>query len=156
MEHVITYMIVGAVVGMIMYYLNKSASTKTVPIQGDSLNLRLHKLYWYFGMGSIALGIAWFLLPGLTVEDGSGWLIGLLLLLLFGGLGSICVLWYVNHTLSFDSERIESKSVFGKTTSIPWKEIENISFSALSGLLTFEDGLGEKVNVYAYYRVNID
>ena len=46
------------------------------------------------------------------------------------------MLYYKNHRVIFDQNIIKATNIYGKTTEVEWKFIEEIKFSALSGMIT--------------------
>ena len=142
--------ITGILTALIIGYLNKSARKKVRPTLSNHYVLRLHKFYWYFGIGSILLGLVGFIAAGLLVLDANGWVIGLFFLLLFGGLGFLCAIWYINHSIHFNNKMIQTTSVFKKKTVVTWDAISSVEFKATSGLLVFTDIKGQKAKAHQH------
>ena len=147
MENFFLYSIIGGVVSFTIWLLNRQARKKVEPSRGERYELRLNKLYLYLGIVGVNLGILGFTLPVLYEDD---WVSGSLLFLILGGPAFACWLWYVNHGFVFDDTSIEATSVYGKRTAMKWEDIQKISFSTFSGLLTFSDGKGKKVKAHQH------
>lgn len=56
--------------------------------------------------------------------------------LLFSLGGIYLLLYYKNHSVFFDQKTITTTNLYGKTTEVEWKFIEEIKFSSLSGMIT--------------------
>jgi len=64
----------------------------------------------------------------------------------FGGLGTILIMYYQNHILTYNDNKITVQNWRKQTKEITWEEIENIKFSPLSGYLKIY-GLGKKLSI---------
>ncbi|MGJ8661361.1 MAG: hypothetical protein ACSHXL_04940 [Bacteroidota bacterium] len=144
------YALIGVVVTLVISYLNKKVRVQVIPIEGDLFHLRLHKLYYYIGIGSVIFGCVGFILPTVLVETGDGWIVGLFFLLLFGVLGLLCVLLYVNHSFNFNTKHLESSNILAKKKSVLWEDIESIKFNPFSGYIVFRDNKSEKVKAHVH------
>lgn len=149
-EKIIMYGLITIVVAWAMSYLNKQNSKEVKPVEDGAYRLRMNKLYLYAGVGSMLLGLFIFLYLSLFVKDGLG--IGICFLLGFGILGFGCALWYWNHEVIFDSQFIESTSVFNKKTKMNWDEIHKISFGLSSGIITMKDKNNVKVKAHIHLK----
>jgi hypothetical protein len=149
-ENIIVYTLIAILVGWAMSYLKKQNSKEVEPLENGTYRLRMNKLYLYVGVGSMILGLFLFLYLSLFVKDGVG--IAFCLFLGFGILGFGCALWYWNHQVVFDSQFIESTSVFSKTTKMNWDEIHKISFGLSSGIITMKDKNNVKVKAHIHLK----
>jgi hypothetical protein len=70
------------------------------------------------------------------------------MLLLFGGLGLLSVLYFRQHYVLFDDTKVEAGSPFGGTKSLLWSEITKAKFNPSSGLLTLTGQTGDKVKAH--------
>lgn len=148
MEKFLYYGLIGGSISLLMLYLNK-ASGRTIEAVEGVYQLRIHKLYQFIGIVSSVIGSVLLVLP--LIYDGLAALpVALGMFLLFTGLGVPCILWYRNHHLIYNPEKISSKSWLGKSSEIYWKDIKNISFNSLSGLLLIEDARGTKVKAHQH------
>lgn len=129
-EHAITAILIGA---FMAYASSQSTKELSKNIEGKYC-LRLNVSYKWIGMVSIVLGIVAFIAGLLSDEEGI-FMIVFFVLLIFGGLGIILVMWYQNHQLIFDEETISVKSWKGKTETVKWEAIDNIKFSPIMGYL---------------------
>lgn len=149
-ENIIMYGFIAIAVTWVMSYLNKQNSKEVNPLKDGSYRLRINKLYLYFGVGSMVLGLIVFLYLSLFVKDGL--MIGWFFLFGFGILGFGCALWYWNHEVIFDSQGIESTSVFNQTTKMNWDEIHKISFGLSSGIITMKSKNNIKVKAHIHLK----
>lgn len=150
MEKLIKYLIISIVLAVLISYINKQANSKIYPTANNEYRLRLNKLYWYISLLAISFGLLGFIFSGLEIEDGNGWLIGLIFLILFGSLGFICGIWYINHKIKFDPYKIEGISVYGKKSSISWEEINSVKLNPLTGLLIFSNNENKKIKAHIH------
>ncbi|MFC4633831.1 hypothetical protein ACFO3O_07925 [Dokdonia ponticola] len=150
MDKIIVPAITMILVALVSSYLNKSIKKRVRSSLGGNFELKLHKLYWYMGISFISLGCVGFLAAGLTIKDGNEWVIGSAFLILFGGLGYISAIWYVNHSVHFNSNRIEAISVYKKGVSMNWSDITSIKFNPLTGLLIFTNAHGKKIKAHQH------
>ena len=144
------YALISIVVAWVMRYLNKQNSKEVKPVEDGTFKLKMNKLYFYVGVSSMLLGLFVFLYLSLFVKDGLG--IGICFLLGFGILGFGCALWSWNHQVVFDSQFIESTTVFNKTTKMNWDEILKISFGLSSGIITMKDKNNVKVKAHIHLK----
>lgn len=149
-EKIVMYGLIAVVVTWAMAYLNKQNSKEVKPLEDGTFKLRINKLYFYVGVGSMIFGLFIFLYLSLFVKDGL--MIGFCLFLGFGILGFGCALWYWNHQVVFNSQFIESTSVFNKTTKMNWDEIQKISFGLSSGIITMKDKNNVKVKAHLHLK----
>lgn len=149
MENFLQYGLIGVAVALAMLYLNKGAASKIEPLEEGAYELRLHRLYQLIGFLGPGLGVVLFLLP--LIEGGLEALpVALAMGAMFGALGVACMLWYKNHILRFDAEKISARSWLGKTTEVQWTEIQSISFNSLSGLVNIRDSRGVAVKAHMH------
>lgn len=150
MDTIIGTAITMILVALVSSYLNKSIKKRVRSSLGGYFELRLHKLYWYMGISFMSLGFIGFLAAGLTIKDGNEWGIGLAFLLLFGGLGYISAIWYTNHTVHFNSNRIESINFYKNKVTLDWSDITAIKFNPVTGLLIFTNAHGKKIKAHQH------
>lgn len=148
--NIIKYSLTALITALVLAYLNKHANKKIKPSINGKFELRLNKFYWYTGLGSTLFGSIGFLLAILYLKNEESWIFGLLFLILFVGLGAICLLWYLNHKFKFDSKMIESISLYGKKETLKWDEIESIKFHTISSQLIFKNKEGVKVKAHRH------
>ena len=117
-----------------MAFLNKAASRKIVEREKDVYELRLNKLYLIVGLIAIVIGFIGVIILLITLEINSLYM-AIALNIFFTPLGLICYLWYHNHILTFNNSEISATSWLGKTSTLKWVDINDISFNALSGQL---------------------
>jgi hypothetical protein len=94
------YGLIGVIVAGLMAYLASQAKQKAQPTAQGTFHLRLHIAYGIIGWACIVLGIGFFI--G-TIFSSEPYIleIGFVMMLFFGVLGGICVLWQSNHAVSF-------------------------------------------------------
>lgn len=150
-EKIFFYSAISLVVGLALAYLKKGASQSGGQTVNGLVVLKMNKLYGIIGIISIIFGFGFSLLPVLSNEYNSVmFLIVLIMLLIFWGAGIPCWLYYKNHKLEFDGEKIIVKNVLGKEKTIQWSEINQITFSHFSSYLTIIDSKGEKIKIHQH------
>lgn len=140
------YALIGVAVSFVMLYINKAASKPVAENAEGQRVLEVNKLYLVIGWLGIAMGVGSLLLmvfmwePGIEVP-------AIISTLLFGGSGYMMLLYYRNHKVVFDEERVTVIGWTGKRFSVKWAEINDIKFNSLSGYIKLY-GLGEKANIH--------
>lgn len=142
MEEIIT--------SVIMRYLRKKGSVEVKSDLSGRFHLKLARFYLYFGCGSLSLGLSLFVLCMFTIEDSSGWKIGLLFLTIFGGLSLPIIIVSIMHSVSFDDKIISSTNVYGNTSQMSWEEIIDINFNAFTSFIVFKKDKGVKVKAHQH------
>lgn len=149
MENFLQYGLIGVAVFLAMLYLNKATARKVEPVEEGTYVLRIHRLYQIIGFLGLGLGVVVFLLP--LIQGGMEALpIALAMGGMFAALGGGCMLWYKNHYLRFDAEKIAARNWLGRITEVQWTEIKSISFNSLSGLLSIRDCKGVAVKAHMH------
>lgn len=151
LEKFIFYVLTGLCISLALSYLNKATGKKVTANQQGEYLLRMHKFYYVLGVISVIIGTVFLVVPPLVDDVDIVMLIVIFfMLLIFGGLGLLCLLYYKNHYLLFDSNRIEVRSHIGKTSSIHWDDIKRAQFNAFSGLLILTTYSGGKLKIHQH------
>jgi hypothetical protein len=145
----IFYGLVALSVTLTLTYLRKATSKNVVGNEQGQYLLRMHKLYYIVGIIALIFG-AVFTVSALILADLdlALYIIIFSMLLLFGGLGLLCVLYFRRHYVLFDGMKVEVGSPFGQTKSLFWSEIAKAKFNPFSGLLILTSNREEKVKVH--------
>lgn len=150
-ENFILYAAIGLTVVLTLRYLNKSAGKSISSDENGQFTIRMHKLYNIAGIISLILCLVVTIGPMLTEEaDLALYVMTFFMFLLFGGLGLLCVLYYRNHYVLFDTTKIEVQSPFGKCKTTYWNRLVKATFNPASGLLTLIDSDGQKLKVHQH------
>ncbi len=128
------YGLTAIIIGLIMTYLNKSGNKEIDRNDIGQIELRMHRLYFYGGLVCVIFALV-FVGAAIYVNEIELYFIGFAMLLLFGGLGILCLLPYKNHWIAFDDNTISVYNWAGKKKTIQWNKIENIKFSSVSGYI---------------------
>jgi len=149
MENFIVYTIIGVAVTTALAFLNKAASKQTTKKEHGRYELRMNRLYQVVGGLVGVMGLSFlFLIVG---EQDSTALITILILSLgFAALGFVCLFWYVNHRLNFDEQTVSATNFYGKSNSVNWNEVVNITFNNFSGLITLTSNDGTTVKAHQH------
>jgi hypothetical protein len=148
-EKILLHLITDCTIGIIIWYLNKMSKKIIIPnIKGEVI-LRMPRFYKIIGYISLTFGGIMVLGPFVT-EKPDLEIVALVfsMLLLFGGVGTLCILCYRNHYLLFDNYGVEVRSPIGKVKHIRWQDISLASFDSLSGYLTLADRNGNKLKIF--------
>ena len=147
-EKILTYGLIGIVVTLFMNYLNRSANQGSIKNKFGKYELRMNRLYQIVGLISIFIAIV-FLIAAIYYQDKEIYVIGFAMVLLFGGLGIPLLLFYINHKLVFDENKITSTGWTKKETTLRWDEITKISFSPFSGKIKVQ-GQNSQLNIHQH------
>lgn len=131
------YGIVGLVVYAALYWLNKTAKTRIHPDKTGETTLRMNKLY--FILGSL-VSIMWIVFVAfLSTSASNDWTIFILLILIVSivsiGPGIPCILWYLNHKVTFDNDRIHVSDIYGKMKTVLFRDIVSMNTNIFTGML---------------------
>lgn len=143
-------MINDAVTAGIMALLVRGINKKvTAGLQGEYF-MRLPKAYFYTGI--LCLLIALVMVTGYFIPGGDTVMLIVLTLTLafFGWGGILMLLYYKNHYLRFDNSFIEVRDYRGRIKYMTWKDIEEVKFNSVSGLLILQGKSGDKLKVSQY------
>lgn len=138
LEKIIVYSAISIAVTFAMSYLNKSANSKPAEPKNGITQLRMNKLYsiiGYMGIGiaiMFSIGSIFFYEPGLEILSVIIWLV-------MGGSGIVCLIYYINHKVQFDKDKIIISNWRGKTNTFKWNEIRDVKFRPISGYIRIED-----------------
>lgn len=147
-EKVILYGLIGLAVSLTMNYMNKGASQEIAKNMNGEIELRMNKLYQILGYVSICFASI-FVITALYYQEKELYIIGVLMLFLFGGLGIPCLMYYQNHKLQFNDERIIVQNWRKKVEEITWGEINEIKFNPFSGYLKIR-GLNKIITIHQH------
>ena len=75
------------------------------------------------------------------------WIVLGLLFFSFGFAAALCILYYRNHQVAFDTTYIEVTSPLRKVTTSTWDKIVQTKYSYNAGLLTLIDSDGQKLKI---------
>ena len=147
-EKVIMYGLIGLAVSLAMNYMNKGASQEIEKSTNGEIELRMNKLYQILGYLSIGFASS-LVIAALFYQEQEMYIVGIAMLLLFGGLGIPCLMYYQNHKLRFDDEKITVQNWRKKIKEIAWREIDDIRFNPFSGYLEIR-GLDKKMAIHQH------
>ncbi len=133
---------------LVMAYVLGTSNKVVQPDASGKIRLRLHKVYYWIGCFSIAFGAiptTLFLVDG--DFTGEWWV--LLVFLGFGALGWICIMWYNNHQVCFDEDKMEVTNWRGEKRIMYWHQIKKAKFQSVQSYIVFDDTINTvKVNTY--------
>lgn len=150
-EKIILYAIVGIAVATALAFLTKSTGKTIEAKENGMFHLRVNRLYGIMGILGLVFGLLFLIFLPLTSEpnDNGVWGLVTLMLLMFWGSGIPCLMYYRNHSVTFNDTTIIATNVYGKTKQIKWTDISGIKFKPLSGLLVLTTQ-SEQVNVFQH------
>ena len=144
---IITYGLIGLAVSLAANYMNRGTNQEIAKNSNGELELSMNKLYQILGYASI--GFASILIAVLFYQETEMYMVKILIILLFGGLGVACLMYYQNHKLKFNDERIIVQNWRKKIEEIAWDEIDKIKFNRFSGYLKIR-GLNKKMSIHQH------
>jgi hypothetical protein len=136
-EDTLLYLIIGVAVTITLAVLTKATGKKVVPDDHGLFTLKMNPLYGIIGILGLSIGLFLLLIIIMFADQNdNGFIAGVILtLLIFGGTGIPCLMYFRNHKISFNRKTIKATNVFGRTNQIEWADILEIKFNAFSGLL---------------------
>ena len=141
------YFINGLLGFFILSVLNKQSRKEVNTTQHETFTFRMNKFYLYFGWFLLLLG---FILAFVTKNNESDFIAIMLLLLLFGGAGFYIVIFYLNHRVTIDANKIEVYNFRGKKKSILWSALQAGNFRHIKGMLELEDQQGNVIAIHQH------
>jgi hypothetical protein len=148
-DNAIFYGLVALSVTLTLSYLSKATSKDVVGNEQGQYILRMHKLYYIVGVIALVFAAVFIISPLIVDDPDFGLYITIFcMLLLFGGLGLLSVLYFRRHYVLFDDTNVEVSSPFGKRKCLLWNEVTKAKFNPSSGLLTLTSKTGDKVSVH--------
>lgn len=149
LSKILLHLVTDCCIAAILWYLNKASKKKILPNLQGEIVLRMPKFYNIIGYISLVIGVITVIGPFVTDKpDTETYILILAMLLLFGGLGALCILCYRNHYLLFDNYGVEVRSPMGEVKHIRWNDISMASFNSLSGYLILTDKEGNKLKIF--------
>jgi hypothetical protein len=128
-EDTLLYLIIGVAVTITIAVLTKATGKKVVPDDHGLFTLKMNPLYGIIGILGLSIGLFLLLIIIMFADQNDN-------VLIFGGTGIPCLMYFRNHKISFNRKTIKATNVFGRTNQIEWADILEIKFNAFSGLLT--------------------
>ena len=147
-EKIIFYGLVGIAVSFAMNYLNKGANQNVEKRKNGDIELGMNRLYQTLGLAGVGSAVV-FIAVALFIHEKEVYIISTLMVLLFGGLGVPCLMYYKNHKVTFNDKTISVQNWKGKTNNITWTEINRIKFNPFSGYLKIY-GLDKKLTIHQH------
>lgn len=147
MEDFIFYFINGLLGFFILSVLNKQSRKEVNTTQHETFTFRMNKFYLYFGWFLLLLG---FILAFVIKNNENDFIAIMLLLLLFGGAGFYIVIFYLNHRVTIDANKIEVYNFRGKKKSILWSALQAGNFRHIKGMLELEDQQGNVIAIHQH------
>lgn len=136
-EKILFYGLITALVGIALNWANSKANVKLMSDSEGKTHLKMNKLYFFGGISSLLM---WALFSIFLFSEANNDF--LTFFLLFGimtivtlGPGIPCLLWYLNHSVYYDKDKIHVQNVYGKERTIYIKDIKSTSLNLMTGLL---------------------
>jgi hypothetical protein len=149
MSNGIFYGLIAFSVTLTLNYLSKATNKTVARTEHGQYLLRMHKLYNIVGIISLVIAAVFLIAPVISDDlKPMFYVIVFLMLLLFGGLGLISILYFRKHWVLFDETKLDICGPFGKQKSICWNDIAKAGFNPTTGLVTLRTKSGEKVRVH--------
>jgi hypothetical protein len=149
MTNGIFYGLIALSVTLTLSYLSKATNKTVARTEHGQYLLRMHKLYNVVGIISLVIAAVFLIAPVISGDvKPMFYVIGFVMLLLFGGLGLLSVLYFKKHWVLFDETKLDVCGPFNKQKSIYWNDIVKTGFNPSTGLVTLRTKSGEKVRVH--------
>jgi len=136
-EKALFYGIISLVVLSILSWLNKAAKIKIYPDKTGETTLIMNKLYLILGIIVLMMWTVFviFTFISMTNDWVAFFTTFLIISIVTLGPGIPCILWYLNHKVTFDNDVIQVRNVYGKQQNILFKDIVSTNMNNFSGLL---------------------
>lgn len=136
-EKILFYGLITAVVGIALKWVNSKANVKLKPDSEGKTHLKMSKLYFFGGIASLLMWALFsiFLFSEATNDFITFFLLFGILTLVTLGPGIPCLLWYLNHSVYYDKDKIHVRNVYGQERTILLKDIKSTSLNLMTGLL---------------------
>ena len=148
-EQIITSGLIGITITLVFSYMNNGANEEIEIQSNGDIELRMNKFYHILGYLSIGFASI-FVMAALYYQDKEMYILGFAMLLLFGGLGLLILMYYLNHKLMFNEDKIIVHNWRREVQEIYWTEITEIKFNAFSGYLKIN---GRNKNLKIHYHL---
>jgi hypothetical protein len=136
-EKILFYGLITVFVGITLNWANSKANEKLKPDYEEKVHLKMNKLYFFGGVSSFVM---WVLFSIFLFSEANNDIINFLLR--FGiislvtlGPGIPCLLWYLNHSVYYDKEKIYVQNIYGQKRVIFIKDIKSSNLNLMTGLL---------------------
>lgn len=147
-------LIIGGIATIALVVLNSylnGQSKKTTPSGlGGAFEMRLIRFYYYAGVFCMLLAATGAGLCLYLLEGFQKWIVTFGVITVFGIYGMISYLWYVNHMVYFNSEKITVYSILNTKSTINWNQIEKVKFNATTGVLKITGVDKTKVKIHGH------
>jgi hypothetical protein len=124
-------------VGVAINWANSKANIKLEPDTDGKTFLKMNKLYFFGGIASLLMWAIFSVFLFFMVNDDLTTVLlalGIISLVTLGP-GIPCLLWYLNHSVYYDKDKIHVQNVFGQERTIFIKNIKSTSMNLMTGLL---------------------
>jgi len=151
MENFIFYAFIVIVVGFVMNLANKKSNIKVKPDHNGKTYLKMNKIYFFGGLFSIFIWALFsiILFSSEEIDLKSFLKIFGIISIIFLGSGIPSLLWYVNHSVTYDQKEILVKNVFGKEKIICISKIVSSEINIFTGLLKVKTDI-ETVKIHQH------
>lgn len=150
-EKILFYSLTTLTVSWVLTYLNKATTKEAVANERGTFLLRMHKLYYYLGILSLLIAVVFIIVPPFVDNMDLPMIsVMFIVLVIFGGIGLMCVLYFKNHYLAFNDFQVEVSNQFGKVKTVLWADFIKVKFNPTLGLLVLTSKTGEKVKIHQH------
>lgn len=136
-EKIFFYGLITTVVVVALNWLNSKANNTIQPDFKGTIHLRMNKIYLILGFVSLFLWGLFSLFIFFSTESDTITkliIVGIISVVTLGP-GIPCLMWYFNHTVSYDTKYIHIRDSVGKKKTIRISDIKTTSLNHLTGFL---------------------
>ena len=144
--HGIEYLITVILITAFLAFSKRMSKKRIQKGINEEYQLRLNDSYKWMGYIGAIIGFAISVGLLFTNQKDSIW-VSFFPILIFSIPGTILLMWYFNHQLTFDEKTIRVRNWIGKSKELNWNKIENIKFNSTLGYLQLFSG-SDKINIH--------
>lgn len=147
---VITFIVMVSM-AIALTYLGKGANV--TPVKGDEgyFELKMNKFYKVLGIVAIVCVVTFIVGSVAYNELDSELLLGIIIMTIILGVpGLICLLYVTKYRVAFNNEQIEVRNIYGKVVTVRWAEIVEAKYNHFSYFLHLKVSDGRKIKIHQH------
>ena len=150
-EELFFYCLITTVVVVVLNWVNSKANIKLQPDSKGIIHLRMNRIYLMVGIISLLIWalFSMFLYGSKDYDTTTIFLILGIISAVTLGPGIPCLMWYLNHTVSYDDQYIYIRDSIGKRKTIRITDIKTTRLNHMTGFLNvFTES--DKANIHQH------
>jgi hypothetical protein len=148
-EKIICLLIALFAAALAIRLLKKGSRKQMEPGEFGFVRLRMHPLYGILGFAALLL--CFLLAIGMEMQGQPG-IFFLIPALAIGMPGLYTLLYYLNHSLWYNTKTLEVRNWYGKTDVLNWYEVKAVSFKLVFGIVLIRTEDGRTLRVHRHLK----